>query len=209
MTIDEEKILSGLTKEKVDNLTDYNTFTRLDDQFKSKKKSKRIVVLLISLLVYVLISVTVLYSFRNRADVLFWPLNISSDGKTDPLIDKKITALTAEISDLKFIIASTSQEYTSFNYLNSQIRELQNRERALEDSISLEPDKALTAAVLREDQKNVESSLTDVRDSEARLESKLDNFITTVVIVPIVTAIIGIIIWLLQGRLKKRVKYAL
>jgi nitrate reductase NapE component len=79
----------------------------------------------------------------------------------------------------------------------------------LEDSISLEPDKALTAAVLREDQKNVESSLTDVRDSEARLESKLDNFITTVVIVPIVTAIIGIIIWLLQGRLKKRVKYAL
>lgn len=200
---DEEKIISSIHKEDLKNLRDYATLARLENEYRYKNQQRRLRILTVFAAFYSLLSVMVLLWFKNRPNILFWPINIESQSQEVENLRRDIESVKQETTILKSAISSSTGRDIPINYLNLQLDRLDNREKALEESISLDPEKALTAGLLREKQKNLEANLLELRGAHSKIDSKLDNFITTVLIAPIVTAIFGFLIWLLQKKMKK------
>lgn len=203
MQFDENKIINDLSKSPT-GLNDYKSLLHSEKEYNYKLKQKKIMALAILLAVYTLFSIGLLIFFRNKAnDILLWPLKPAQESTNIILLEKKLDNLSRETNNLNEILSKSVENNYSVSYFNSKLEKLNNSQKSIEEAISLDPEKVLTTTFLREKQKNLESSFLDLRNSQDKLDSKLDNFITTVIVVPIITAILGFIIWVLQSKYKK------
>ena len=202
MTIDEQKIVSDISTES-DGLKDFNSFSRLSRDYKLRKQQKKLFLFIIILFIYFIIALGALFVFRNNPYFLFWPLDIGKESRSITALDQRLSILENKSVDLQDLLAQPTSTSVSNNIINLQLVTLSNRQEALEESINLNPEKALTAGLLREKQKNLEDNFIQLRSVQERLDSKLDNFITTAILGPIVVAIIGLIVWFIQRKFKK------
>lgn len=202
MPIDEQKIISDFNKSS-SGLKDYKSLLNFEKEYRFKKQQRKLMFVSIIFVFYLLMALTLLLFFRNKASsILFWPLNTVESQRIESL-ENRLQNLEKDIENVQLTFSSTTNGNSSLSYINSQIHNLNTRQESIEQSINLDPEKALTATLLREKQKNLENNFIEIKNSQAKLESKFDNFITTIILGPLITAILGFIIWLIQSRLKK------
>ena len=194
MAVDEHKLIEDLAR-KSDGFKDYTTFLKLNAEFQLKKKQQKLIWGAGFLIVYLVFVLGFLSVFRNNTTLLLWPFKASNSEQISKL-EARVDLLQAEI--LKF---STSSSPNPIN----DTRKLDARMDALEQTINLSPEKALTATLIREQQKNLEQNVSLLRDSQNRLESKVDNFVTTVLIAPIFAALLTLLGWFLKVHFFKKV----
>jgi len=203
MTIDEQKIISNISEES-GGLKDYNSFLRFSDKYQLKRRQRKLIIMIIVLLFYFFGALVALFFFKNDYDLLSWPLSAQPQNQQINDLQARTENLEKEIGSFQKIFASSVNSNMAIGYLNSQFDKLDKKQTALEESISLDPEKALTAALLREKQKNLEDNFAQLRDAQNKLDSKLDTFITTVILAPIMVALLGLLGWFLKGKFDKK-----
>jgi hypothetical protein len=191
MDIDETKLFKKIEQD-TSPLKDYKAFLKVSEELHQKKQQKKLIWKVALLLVYLSFSFIYLFLFRNNPSIIFWPVKTSSSEQEISDIQLQIDSLKKEISNLRSVYSSSSDNVT--------IKMLEKRIGGLEDAIFLDPEKALTAVLLREKQKNLETNFSELRNTQSRIEGKLDSFITTVIFVPLFG---GLIAWFVQSRFKK------
>ena len=198
-----EKIINDINNSS-SGLRDYNSLLHSEKEYFFKKKQKKMILLATIILVYTLISLTLLIFFKNKAtDIMLWPLINTQKVDNYNALENKVNLLDKEVATFNDILSKSTQNNYSISYLNSKIEKIDSRQKSIESSISTDPEKALTSVLLREKQINIENSLLDLKNQQDKLNTRVDNFITTVLVGPIVTAILGFIIWILQSKFKK------
>lgn len=193
MVLDEKKIIEDLEKEQ-SGLQDYASFVRLNEEFRYKKQQQKLFFATLLLSIYLVFALGFLFIFRNNTPSLIWPFQTSSSPQIADL-QLKLNSLATEFSILKSNISTSSENFV-----------LSSRIAALEQSINLDPEKAVTAILIREQQKNLETSFKELKESQIRLEGKVDNFITSVIIVPIVGFLLALVAWYIQVYFSRREK---
>ncbi len=198
----EEEIILNLDKESSD-LEDYDSYLIKKREYRLRKQQSRVLFAGVFLLVYVVMALSVLSFFRDTPSGLFPSFGISSSEEEKIKdLELRMNLIGMRVESLQSTISST-QASSSVSYLDSQFAELSRRQNALEESISLDPEKALTAGLLREKQKNLENNFSDLRNAQVRLDSKLSDFITAVFVTPIAVAFVGFFIWFIQRKITK------
>lgn len=193
MALDEKKIIEDLEKDR-DGLKDYASFVRSNAEFRYRKQQQKLIFATILLSVYLVFALGFLFIFRNNSPFLLWPFQSSNSQEIYDL-QKKVNSLASEVSTVKTNISTSSGS----SVLSSRIS-------ALEQSINLDPEKAVTAILIRDQQKNLETNFKELKDSQVRLEGKVDGFITSVIIVPIVGFLLALLAWFVQVRLSRKEK---
>ena len=193
--IDEKKIVSDIETESA-GLKDYMSFLRLNNEYRLKRQQQKIFFITVFLGMYSVFAFVFLSAFRDHSAFVFWPFQVSNNGQMNN-IQTRLDTLDEEIKNLKGSLSTTTADDNSVNYLKTRIS-------ALEDTISLDPEKALTAVLLREKQKNLEDNLSELRSEQSRLESKVDNLMITVLIGPVIAGFLGLLIWFIQKRFTKK-----
>lgn len=194
MVIDEKKLIESIEK-KSTIFNDYTSLARFNLEYQTKKRQQKLVFGSIFLVGYIIVAFSILFMFKDNTTVLFWPFEKPVDSNQLDDLQKQVLTLSKETEDVKIALASPQN--------NASVKYLDNRLSALEQSISLNPEKALTAVLLREKQKNLEENFSELRSEQARLDSKVDNFFITVIIAPVAVAILGFLGWFIKGRFKK------
>lgn len=189
MSLDEQKFIKNFNEES-SSLNNYSTFLRSEAEFKLRKNQRKFSILAFVLSFYLLF---ILFFMNNYRKDRLLSIFIKDDTITQEIneINSKINFLTKDI-DNKFNNVSTSAS----NQLNLRID-------ALEKSINLDSEKALTAGLIREQQKNLSINFSELKESQIRLENKMDNFVTTVLIGPIILTLLGFFVWFVQNKISK------
>jgi hypothetical protein len=120
-------------------------------------------------------------------------LNSNSTNKTEMIV------LQQQIDDINKKYDIISQELTK-NASESSTRDLQLRIANMEvkqDSIAqtilIDPDKALTARLLRVEQKNLEDKYDQIKSNQSDLNNKFDNIILYVVAIPLGGVVLSLV----------------
>lgn len=195
MAVDEKTIIEQVENES-EGLKAYASFLSSNEEYRYKKQQRRLIFLTFSLIIYLVFVLGFLFIFRNNASLLFWPLRIFEQDQNIGL-EVRVGVLEEKIKELRSSLATSSTE-------NININDLNNRIGSIEETIELNPEKALTAVLLREKQKNLDENFVDLRNAQVRLESKVDGFVTTVLVTPIVAALLGLLGWFLKNLYSKR-----
>ncbi|HCC05339.1 TPA: hypothetical protein DEP58_03470 [Patescibacteria group bacterium] len=193
MAIDENKIIQEIERLEVRSERDYDFFLR---EYQQRKKQQKLIFATASLLVYMIFILIFFVSFRSNPSFLFWPFKINTPSSDISILERQVDLLSKKVDELNNSTTTPVRGETTQN--------LSIRLNTLEETISLNPDKALTAVLLREKQKNLEENFNNLRDAQSRLDSKVDNFVITVLIAPVVAALLGLLIWFLQSRFWKK-----
>lgn len=205
MATEEEKIISDVSKEN-DSIKDYISFSRINSNYRLERRRKKLMFLTITLLIYAIAAVIALIKFKENSSLLHWPTN---DQKIKDLqikvLQEKITSIENDVKNIQTSLSSSSKDMFLNNYINIKLDELTKRERALEEAIYLDPEKALTTTLLKEKQKDIEDDFSQLRETQSKLDTKLDNFITTVIITPIIVAVLAILGWLIRINFFKKI----
>lgn len=203
MDFNENKIIEDLSNSS-SGLKDYNSLLHSEKEYSFKLKQKKIIILAILLSVYTLLALALLVFFKNKAtDIMLWPFGDTQKINNSENLEKRLNTLDKEVIILNETLSKSTENNYSTSYLNSKIENLNLRQKSIESSISTDPEKALTSVLLREKQINIENGLLELRNSQDKLNTRVDNLITTVIVGPIVTAILGFIFWVLQSKFKK------
>lgn len=191
----EEKIIRDIESES-NGLRDYDSFARSTVEFRYKKQQQKMIFAIAFLFIYLVFALGFLYIFRNNTSFLLWPFQAPDSPKISDL-QRQVDSLGLEVSKLENTISTSTSEGVSVSGLRARIG-------ALEESINLDPEKAVTAILIREQQKNLETNFTELKDSQIRLGDKVDSFITTVIIVPIIGFVLALLGWFIQARFFKK-----
>jgi hypothetical protein len=203
MSIDEQKIISDIKKDS-SGVNDYRSYIRLDREYKYRRQQKLINLASLLTVVYTIIALIVFVFFKNDTRTfLYWPFNPPSDQIKIKDLENRILDSEKKIDFIDSVINSSTTKNVSLDYINSQIYRLNSRQGALEESISLDSEKALTAGLLREKQRALEVNFSELREAQIRLDSKFDNFMITVILIPIITLVGSLIVWFFTKRNKK------
>ena len=197
MALDEEKVIEDLENSSIDGLKDYANFVKSNAEFRFRRQQQKLVFGTMLLAVYLLFVLGVLSLFRNNTAFLLWPFmpSGSSDSQQLSKLQEQISSLQSEVAKLSTATSTPK---------SANIGKLDARMEALEESINLDPEKALTAGLIREQQKNLEANFAELRDAQTRLEDKFGNFVTTVLITPIVGALLALLVWFIQARMSRK-----
>ncbi len=195
MAFEEDKIIKEIENES-EGLKDYDSFIRSNTEFRYKKQQQKLIFATILAIIYLILSLGFLFTFRNNTSLLLWPFKVSDSDKISNL-QNQINSLNNQVSELKTNISTSTTEVVSTKKLDARLT-------ALEESISLDPEKAVTAILIREQQKNLTENFKELKDSQVRLSDKVDSFITSVIIVPIIGFLLALLGWFIQVRLSKK-----
>lgn len=149
-------------------------------------------------------SIVILLIILVKNDFALPTFQISSNSnvQTQELQDQ-VLSLSSKVQLLESSIKTAS----SSSNLELRVVKLETGQKNLSDSIDMDIDKALTARVLQEKQKNIESEITTLQSSQSDTNRRIDGLITTVVAVPlggIALSLITSLVYFLFGRNSKK-----
>lgn len=195
MDLNEKKVIEDI-KNVSSGFKDYNSFAHFNADYRLKKQQQRQILIAAIIAIYIFVIAGFLILSRNGSGTLLWPF------ATGDL--SEITKLESRILGLEKDFKESEIATTTSSPSEMALRRLNQRMSSLEETISLNPEKALTAVLLRERQKNIEDDFIELRNAQVRLDAKVDNFFITVLVGPIIVAILGLIAWFVQNRLSKK-----
>ncbi len=97
-----------------------------------------------------------------------------------------------KLKDISTVIEKRPDDLNLINF-DSRITRLENQTNAISSTILQDPEKAITASLLRKKQIETESTLIEIKDSEAKINQRIDNITLTVVAIPLIGFVLSLI----------------
>lgn len=138
--------------------------------------------------------------FIYNKDLLFFPF---VDTKTSKELRQEIVSLKSNEDEINSRLDQVEKGLSSdprdkdLQKISAQIQDLKAQQQAINQTITVDSDKALTATLLREKQKEIDANISDTRANQNRLNDKVDQFISTIISVPLIGFVLALLSYLI------------
>lgn len=116
------------------------------------------------------------------------------------LVSDKGTNYTSEIEKLKREVKNLSETLKSIDtanpslaVLDSRLTAVENQQHSIATTILEDPDKALTARLLRDKQTTIQASIERLEEQARNTTDKVDTFTSTLLTIPVITFLLTIL----------------
>lgn len=160
---------------------------RLSKEEQRGAKARRYYVMLFALMAVYSVLAAGIFAFKDN-DSFFTPEDTKSinELQTELEATQRETQQTDENVKKLITILEKPVQDPGQKALLARIEKLEIKQRAIETTVLEDPEKALTARLLREKQSNLEQQVKELKEDNAKLDSKIDQFISTIITVPII-----------------------
>lgn len=148
---------------------------------------------------YSFVALIVMVFIYNK-DLLFFPF---VDTKTSKELRQEIVSLKSNEDEINSRLDQVEKGLSSdprdkdLQKISAQIQDLKAQQQAINQTITVDSDKALTATLLREKQKEIDANISDTRANQNRLNDKVDQFISTIISVPLIGFVLALLSYLI------------
>ncbi|MEK7650531.1 MAG: hypothetical protein AAB364_01510 [Patescibacteria group bacterium] len=162
---------------KIDYYEDFLRVIGERDRIIRENKNKQLVFSLIASIISIL--ALAFFSTSSGVSLFLSPVFKSEDPATQELATK-VDRLQIDITNIKKLFNNTN--VPSFNYLNSKLVSIEQKNEYLYNTILENPDNAITPIILRKEQNNLDQKIEDLRNRVDTTNSWLFGIIATLVV---------------------------
>jgi len=175
---------------------DFTVYLEQREAFKKAKQDRRRNLLSMLALVYSIVAVLVVMYIKNES---FRGILTNDDNQIERLTktEQDIISLNQAMEDIKNTLDDS--KYPSLSLLETKISNIEKKQNIIEETILDDADKALTARLLLDQQEVLKEDIYELKGSQIRLNSKIDNILITVLIIPL----LGLLFWIARQQLSK------
>jgi hypothetical protein len=149
----------------------------------------------VTMFVYSFLALIAMVFLVNK-DLLLFPF---VDTKSVEQLKKEIVKLKTDSESVHQSLEEISKSLASdprdkdLIKISAQIQDIRSRQQAIDQTINVDGEKALTATLIREKQKDIDANIVDVRAGQNRLNDKVDQFISTLISVPLIGFVLALL----------------
>jgi cell division protein FtsB len=173
-----------------------SSYTQIVKNIEDQKRRRKIEVIVTVVGIYsILGSLFALSLYGNDSGTAF-QLFAKNDSKST----EQVKLLEARILELEARIASSTDGSIALQTLKGDIIDLRKREEALEQTLMMDAGKAISTALLNQQQKSTEQDIQELKGAVSELNERIFQLVMGMIAVPVLTALLAFVGWYLQRR---------
>ena len=171
----------------------FNTYLKYKEDVKRKKQVQKSRLILAATIFYTLIAGIITSGLMSKEGFiygLFSERRNSEEQRKMEYLESEIVKINDSVDRLDKLFEENSKN-TDLAVISTRLGSVEEKQSNIEQTILMDPDKAITTRLLRDKQEVLNNELTETKNALIRLNDKLDNFIIGVFATPLLVGLIG------------------
>lgn len=155
---------------------------RQEEEIKTIRINRLLKMFIVVIATYSLVALIALVVIDKEKNFNFLPSNNNSE----TISKEEVDSLNKRITELEKALKEAKESNKDLGLTNFRLSLLEDRQKAISDTLLEDPDKALTAKLIREQQEALEKNVEEQKNNVSRIDQKVDNFVSNILTAPII-----------------------